>query len=285
MVAAGRPLRQGGRAILAIVSTALLLSACGGASQAQSPSATASGAAAALPSGAAVLDTKSIGSGNAARQAILASMPQPSGAPPLIELAIVDKVPAGWRLETAVTKSFALGPKLETASVGGQQAAGVTYHTGANSAGLLVIRGNSVVFDGVADDVQLQDLNGDGTPEVVKSWSPFCQSHVASPRLTTVYAWQDGMYAVATGQFKNVLAHDAVNFQAAVARANQASTTPAWTPGQKACLHDALAYIAQEGGDSAQAQAEQAQVRQLDPSYGVDAISKAAAGLQAQTSP
>jgi hypothetical protein len=161
----------------------------------------------------------------------------------------------------------------------------MVFHTGANSAGLIVIRSNAVVYDGVADNVQLQDVNGDGSAEVVKDWSPFCQSHAASPRLTTIYAWQGGEFTSATGSFPNVLAKDTSAFQAAVARANDPKTAPAWTPGAKACLHDALAYLAGLSGDTAQAAAQRAQVQQLDPAYDLDAIAKAAAGQPAQTSP
>ncbi len=150
---------------------------------------------------------------------------------------------------------------------------------------MLVVRGDSVVYDGVADSVILEDLDGDGVPEVVKSWSPFCQSHVASPRLSTVYAWRHGEYEVATGDFGDVLAKDRANFQAAVERAELSTATPVWTAGQKACLHDALGYIAQEAGEAAQAQAQFDQVRALDPTYDVDAIAKAAAGIPTRTSP
>jgi hypothetical protein len=72
-------------------------------------------------------------------------------------------------------------------------------------------------------------------------------------------------------------------FQGTLARAAQDAII--WTPTVQACLHDALAYLAGLSGDTAGAAAEQAQVRKLDPSYDVDAMSKAAAGEPAETMP
>jgi hypothetical protein len=132
------------------------------------------------------------------------------------------------------------------------------------------------VFDGVADSVQLQDVDQDGSAEVVKAWSPFCQSHAASPRLDTVYAWENGAYAAATGRYSAVLARDTASFQAAVARSNSTQTTPPWAPGDKACLHDALAYLAELSGNKTEADAQYAQVKQLDPGYDLQTIRKAA---------
>ncbi|MBV8084630.1 MAG: hypothetical protein JO247_07420 [Chloroflexi bacterium] len=252
-----------------------------------SPSSSA-GLAALLPAGASVLATKPMGANT---MAVLAGLPGPPGTPsiasgpPAAELAVVASGPAGSRLMKAVTQPFAQVPTLDVQQVGGQPAAGMAYHTGANSAGLLVVRAEAVVYDGVADNIQLQDVDGDGSAEVVKDWSPFCQSHAASPRLTTVYAWQDGAFVPATGKFPTVLAKNTADFRAADARANNPSTTPAWTAGAKACLHDSLAYLASLSGDGAQAAAERAQVQQLDPSYDVDAIAKAAASQPAKTSP
>jgi hypothetical protein len=244
--------------------------------------------AALLPAGATVIATKPMG---ANAMAVLAGLPGPPGTPSIAsgpaaaELAVVATTPAGPRLMKAVTQPFAQAPTLDVQPVAGQPAAGMAYHTGANSAGLLVVRAEAVVYDGVADNVQLQDVDGDGSAEVVKDWSPFCQSHAASPRLTTVYAWQDGGFAAATSKFPPVIAKQTASFQAAVTRANDPATTPAWTPGAKACLHDSLAYLASLSGDRAQAAVERAQVQQLDPAYDLDAIAKAAAGQPAKTSP
>jgi hypothetical protein len=216
-------------------------------------------------------------------------VPKPEGSgpplPPDAELAIASGTPAGWRLHKAVIQQFAEKPSLNVEAVASVPAAGMAYYTGANSQGLVVIRGRNVVYDDVADNIQLQDVNGDGSAEVVKAWSPFCGSHAASPRLRTVYAWQGGAYVPATGQFREVLAQDTASFQAAVARANSPQTSPPWSAVARACLHDSLAYLADLAGDATQAAAERAQVRQLDPAYDVDAVAKAAAGQPSQTMP
>jgi len=244
-----------------------------------------------FPAGATVVDSKSIGTGPSGTLAVLAALPggpAPAGGPPpppAAELAIAIKVPAGWRLSKAVIQAFAQVPSLAVAAVDQVPAAGMAYHTGANSQGLLVVRDAAVVYDGVADSVQLKDLDNDGTAEVIKSWSPFCQSHAASPRIDTVYAWDSGQYVAATGKFPQVLSGDIASFQAALTRANSPQTTPVWTAGAKGCLHDALAYLDDLSGNSAQADAERAQVRQLDATYDPDAIKKAAAGEPAHTNP
>lgn len=238
-----------------------------------------------LPDGAKVLDTKPLGSATA----VVAQLPVPTTSgvqpPPDAELAIVLSTPAGMRLAKAVVQQFAQAPQLAVEPVGGAPAAGMSYHTGANSQGLIVIRASAVVYDGVADSIELRDWDGDGSYEVTKSWSPFCQSHAASPRLTTIYAWQAGQYTQATARFPQAVSADVANFHAAVQRAAAPQTTPAWTPAAKACLHDALAYLADLSGDTVQAAAERAQVQQLDPAYDLDAIAKAAAGQPAVTNP
>ncbi|HLG69989.1 MAG TPA: hypothetical protein VK009_06135 [Chloroflexota bacterium] len=253
-----------------------------------SPSASSgTGIAALFPSGATIVDTKTMGNSTAVVMALPVGAPRGSlpAPPPDAELAVASSTPAGWRLNKAVVQQFAQAPELTVAQVAGVPAAGMAFHTGANSAGLVVIRNDAVVYDGVADSVQLQDLDGDGWAEVVKAWSPFCRSHADSPPLHTVYAWIGGAFVPATDHFPNLVAQDAASFQAAVARANSSQTTPAWDAASKACLHDSLAYLAQLAGDAQQAAAEKAQVRQLDPAYDVDAVAKAAAGEPAQTMP
>ncbi|HEY3118349.1 MAG TPA: hypothetical protein VGK54_16515 [Chloroflexota bacterium] len=243
-----------------------------------------------FPSGAQVLDVKDMSQRGNGRMAVLLGLPNPGGPPdrpfpPQIELAIVFQNPTGWRVAMAVRKAFALAPTTEVADIAGTASVALSYYVGANSQGMLVVRGEAVVYDGVADSVILQDVDGDGVPEVVKRWSPFCQSHASSPRLSTVYAWRRGEFEVATGDFADVLASDRATFEAAVDRAELSTNFLAWTDGQKACLHDALGYIAQEAGDDAEAQARFDQVAALDPTYDVDAIAKAAAGIPARTSP
>lgn len=139
------------------------------------------------------------------------------------------------------------------------------------------MRNNAVVFDAVADSFQFRDLDGDGSAEVVKAWSPCSQSHAASPRLNSVYAWQNGAYAVATSRFPEIIARDTAAFQAALARANASQTTPAWSSQDKACLHDALAYLAELSGNTTKADAQYAQIKQLAPTYDLQTVKKAAA--------
>lgn len=274
--------------LLIAVCLGLALAACGGPFRAATPAPSADADLLALfPSGATIVDTKPLGNTRAVLVTLRGAPPRPSAPPsPLdAELAVASNTPAGWRLDKAVIQQFAQAPLLTVELVAGVPAAGMAYHTGANSQGMVVIRNQAVVYDAVADSVRLQDLNGDGSAEVVKTWSPFCGSHAASPRLDAVYAWQGGQYVESTSHFPAVIAKDTANFQAAVTGANSPQTGPVWTPAAKACLHDSLAYLAGLAGDAAEAAAERAQVSQLDPNYDVDAVSKAAAGEPAQTMP
>jgi hypothetical protein len=256
---------------------ALMLAACG--RTAAQPSATQPAELAGLfPQGASIV-SQPLGSG----MAVLVSMPgqaatASASAPPSAELAIVDKTGSGWRVAKAVIQDFAQAPKLDSAQVAGMPAVGLNYHTGANSQGMVVVRNSAVVLDAVADSVQFEDVDQDGSAEVVKAWSPFCQSHAASPRLETVYAWSDGAYVPATGGYPAVLARDTASFQAAVTRAGSSQTTPVWTARDRACLHDSLAYLAGLAGNTSEASAQYAQVQALDASYDPQTIAKQAAG-------
>jgi hypothetical protein len=267
-------------------ASALRQSATGRASAAVSPSAAGSGLVSLFASGASVLDMKPLGDSAAAVLVKLPGAPASGSVPPgppAAELATVSSPSNNPVLAKAVIQEFAQNPLLAVHPVGGKATAAMVFRTGANSAGLIAIRDDAVVYDGTADDVQLQDLDGTGSSEIVKSWSPFCGNHAASPRLTTVYAWQAGQFVSATSRFPAVINKDMAAFQSALAKAGQ--DTVIWTPTAQACLHDGLAYLAGLSGEAARAAAEQAQVRKLDPSYDVDAVSKAAAGEPAETMP
>lgn len=270
-------------------STSAAAAAAGHSSPAASATASSlpAGAAAELPAGAAVLDAKALtlpGTKPPETWAVLFTQPNPpwmpAGAPPIgASLTILGKAPAGWRVEKTVRQGDALGAKMQLLQVGAQPAVAVSFGLGANSAGLFMIAAGGgldypVVYDGSGDSVVLRDLDGSGTPEVLRSLSPFCQSHVASPRITTVYAWQKGSYAESTSRFPQTIAGDQSNFQAAIVRANDPTTVPAWKPADKACLHSALGYLAGETGNQSEAQAQYAQAKQLDPSYDVGAITR-----------
>ena len=242
-----------------------------------------------LPAGADVSAAQeaSMRGGSDESWVILYTLPNPSGIPsnsPRInaQLGIADKTPSGWRLAKTMGEVGPQGAKLQIATVDKLPTAAVSFGIGANSSGMWLMRADgpsyAVVYDGTGDDVSLQDLNSDGTPEVVREWSPFCQSLVASPRLTTVYAFKGDRYVASTSLFPQAVAKDAANLNAALTRAANPATTPAWQPADKACLHAALALVAGEAGNYPEQQAQTAQAKQLDPSYDVAGLAKLAAG-------
>ncbi|HVA24776.1 MAG TPA: hypothetical protein VMW62_10305 [Chloroflexota bacterium] len=223
--------------------------------------------------------------GGDASWAILYTLPNPPSAPSAsprynASLSIADKAPSGWMLAKTIGELGPVGAKLQLANVDNLPAAAVSFGIGANSSGLWLVRSTgvsyAVIYDGSGDGVSLQDLSSDGTPEVVRDWSPFCQSHVASPRLTTVYTFQGDHYVAATSLFPQVIAKDAAGFNAALTRAGDPGTTPAWKPADKACLHGALAFLARELSRPAEAQAQLAQAKQLNPAYDIAALDKQA---------
>ena len=216
---------------------------------------------------------------------ILYTLPNPQGAPSggqrfNAQLSIADKAPAGWRLAKTVGEVGPVNARLQVATVDTLPAAAVSYNIGANSSGMWLVRANgptyAVIYDGTGDGVSLQDLNSDGTPEVVREWSPFCQSHVASPRLTTVYAFRGDRYVAATPQFPAAVAKDTQAVNSALNRAADPATKPVWQPADKACLHAALALLAGEAGNTAEARAQTDEAKKLDPSYDVAGLQKQA---------
>src|SRR5207249_3484978 len=99
----------------------------------------------------------------------------------------------------------------------------------------------AVVFDGSSNspNFALRDLRGDGTPEVVKGWSPYCGSYAASPRLITIYEWRKGQFVAATGSYPAQVEQAAETFRAALGR-------PQYYDAEgMACLHAALGYLAE----------------------------------------
>jgi hypothetical protein len=242
-----------------------------------------------LPAGAEVSAAQQAAMRGGSEQSwvILYTLPNPPGSPSgsqrfNAQLSIADRTPGGWRLAKTMGEVGPVGAKLEIATVDKLPAAAVSFGVGANSSGMWLMRADgpsyAVIYDGTGDGISLQDLNSDGTPEVVRQWSPFCQSHVASPRLTTVYAFKGDRYVASTSLFPGAVAKDAANVNAALTRAADPATKPAWQPADKACLHAALALVAGEAGNYPEQQAQTAQAKQLDPSYDVAGLAKLAAG-------
>jgi hypothetical protein len=131
-----------------------------------------------------------------------------------------------------------------------------------------------VVFDATSDaGMAVRDLNNDGAYQVVRTWSPYCGSFVASPDITIVYAWRNGRFVDATSTFPKVIANDMAKFQAALTRSGAN-----WKPADLACLHASLGFLASESGNTTEAAAQMQEARQVDSAYDVGRIAKLAAG-------
>ncbi len=211
-------------------------------------------------------------------------VPGPNGAtapypPPSTHLAILQHAPAGWSIAKSIDQGFALAAHMQILPIDGRQAVVLQYGTGAHAAGLLIVRFDgildfSVVFDATSDaGMAVKDLNNDGTYQVVRTWSPYCGSFVASPDITIVYAWRNGRFVDATRAVPALIARDTATFQAALARPGAA-----WKPDGLACLHASLGFLASESGNTTEAAAQMQEARQADSAYDVSRIAKLAAG-------
>jgi hypothetical protein len=199
--------------------------------------------------------------------------------PPSTHLVILQDAPAGWSVAKSINQGFALGADLQLVSLAGRQAVALQYGTGAHAAGLLVLRYDgaldyAVVYDATSDaGMALRYLTNDGNPEVVRTWSPYCGSFVASPNISIVYAWRRGRFVDATSSFPAVIAGDTAHFQAALTRAGAN-----WAPAGLACLHASLSFLATEADQPAEAAAQLRAAKQADVSYDTGRIARLAAG-------
>jgi hypothetical protein len=211
-------------------------------------------------------------------------LPGPDGAkapypPPSTHLAILQHAPAGWSVAKSIDQGFALAAHVQVVPIDGRQAVALQYGTGAHDAGLLIIRYDgvldyAVVFDATSDaGMAVRDLNNDGAYQVVRTWSPYCGSFVASPDITIVYAWRNGRFVDATSTFPKVIANDMAKFQAALTRSGAN-----WKPADLACLHASLGFLASESGNTTEAAAQMQEARQADSAYDVGRIAKLATG-------
>jgi len=180
-------------------------------------------------------------------------------------MAIVVPGTDGWQIARTVTIAFALNSLIRLDTVGGVPAVVFTGVVGAHAVDLLIVRWDgesfATVFEGIGNAavIDVQDSDGDGTPEVVNRWSPYCEAFAVSPLLVSVYRWDGAAYVEATGGYPDLLTEAEAGVHEALARSST------WTPEGQACLYRALAYLADKRGDAATVEEDCRQAAVIDP--------------------
>jgi hypothetical protein len=199
-----------------------------------------------------------------------------SSPPPNAYLVVARQADAGWNLATQMSLEWVIASYVGPLPVEDRPALFFSAGVGAHGSRLTVLRwdgsGYATVFARESNTPGLvpRDLNQDGTPEIIDSWSPYCGGYAASPKLVTVYRWSGGVYAEATAAFPDFVRGIEPAFRAALAESGDWEGA-GWTASDRACLHWSLGYIAERSGRPDDAAREYNQASQLDPAYTRDA--------------
>lgn len=178
----------------------------------------------------------------------------------------------GWTTAKMVVMEFAVATDVYLAAVGNTNVVVFTGGVGAHAERMIVLRWNGsslrTIFDQTDNTpgLQLIDLDGDGVPEIVKEFSSYCEAYVTAPRLVEVWGWNGSIYVEDTNRYPAAIATARTDVQNAFARA----TAESWRPDGSACLHGALAYLADKEGDQQTANAECALAHSIDPAWSAE---------------
>lgn len=262
---------------VAAFATALIVLAAFVASPRQSalagePALVPADVAAALPDGATVVAAAQgdlVGDGEH-DWAVAYTVPgtSPTGFPVAQTHVAVAAPGAGdWSVADLLDPGFTLGATLQLADVAGTNAVVFTAGVGAHAQRMSILRWDgsdfATVFDRESNNpsLQLQDVDGDGVPEVVNRWSAYCQAYFTSPTLISIYRWDGSAYADATGDYPGLVAETRAGVRRAFDRAGD------WRPDGVACLHGALAYLGGKQGDADTVASECAAAAVLDAAW------------------
>ena len=198
----------------------------------------------------------------------------PSGYPITISsvAVVLPDNTGGWTVKKMVSITAGGAPQLSLTDVGGVNAVVFSGIVGAHSQQLIILRWRNgeiaTIFDQTDNtpNMALTDLDGDGVPEVDVQFSSYCQAYYTAPRLVAVWGWNGFQYVEDTQRYPDAIAAA----QADVQNAFQRAQTDNWRPDGVACLHGALAYLADKAGDQATAAAECATALSIDPTWSAE---------------
>lgn len=228
-----------------------------------------------LPDGATVLSGASgdlLGTGET-DWAVVYTLPDtsPTGMPiqtPHVAAVLPDGN-GGWKVSATAAIPYAVAASVILADVAGTNGIVFTGGVGAHAQQMIILRWDGREFRKVFDqtdntpNMALLDVNGNGLLEVVKQFSAYCEAYYTSPRLVEVWGWNGYQYVEDTGRYPTQIAAALAGIQSAFPR----SVTEGWRADGVACLHGALAYLADKSGDQATADSECATALQIDPTF------------------
>lgn len=175
----------------------------------------------------------------------------------------------GWSVGTTRSIKAAVGSHLSLANIGGVESIVFDAGVGAHAQQLIVLRWAGREFRTVFEqtdntpNMALRDVDGDGVLEVVQQFSTYCEAYFTAPRLVAVWGWNGFQFVEDTGRYPAAIASAQADVQSAFTHADSDN----WRADGVACLHGALAYLADKSGDQATAAAECANAHSIDPTW------------------
>jgi hypothetical protein len=193
---------------------------------------------------------------------------------PLHVGVVAPHVEAPWSLfwSTTIATPEAGKAALTTLRLGALDGFAVTSPGDAHGSQLLVERWDGDGFSPLlqqsannSEGEQLEDLDGDGTPEVIRNESSRCLfGEMGVPYVTVVYRWDGSAFTVATERFPQVL--DETDRILGLMRDDQIFWRNS-TMNEKACFEAVVAYVARVRGDQTTADAACSLAMWYDPAW------------------
>ncbi len=151
----------------------------------------------------------------------------------------------GWRVSLTITEEFAPGGAIARARIGDRHMLQVTFYVGAHSGSLSLYLWDDVAggFAEVLHEGSNSAAFDVGEHGVITWFSPYCGSYAQSPLLFRAHWWDGTAFVRDDGRVPDLIAATVAEFEAAL------SGPTGEAAYGRACLFDALAYLARAAGD------------------------------------
>lgn len=163
-------------------------------------------------------------------------------------VTVIIATPDGWRQVLDVVEEYAPGGEVARASIGDRELLQVTFYAGAHSGSLRLYGWDGAGFALLLEEFSNAAAFAVGPTGVIVWFSPYCGSFASSPVLFRAWWWDGAGFTRDDGRDPDLLAGTIAEVEAAFAR------DPGATPSGRACLYDALAYLARAAGDAERVQ-------------------------------